>query len=573
MENLIKKALVYLIIFFMLYAGITSFVNPLNVSVLQVSMKQSQKQDVTVFYTEDEHDIKGLNVNKTISVLDDYKTFYYLIPAKYIYDINLLLHNEGEANVVDIKSVRVITAFSIKDLPAMKNTSFTIEDGEEKINVDTGLVFSVFQLTTHVKMVIVFGSILIILIFSKLINKLFKEKRNIRQNAKVAIFVGSIMFIGFVSTISYDTKKSALSGALPTRPTLSVSALLDTTLMKNTESYLKNQMVLRDELIADYYSFYELLQKDLYSYWYLTSKNGRSIILNNTDIKWDYVYENLANIEKLNNLLVEKEKPYYFYLVPSKEVINIDMFPSFSQYTYYDRVEYFIEEMKAMNINIVDLTEPLVKDTEETGVEIHYYTDHHWTIEAAFVGYQEIVKQLEADGIIDEVKPEFTSEFYEDWFAGSAARSIAYGYNFNQQKDDFKLIYTEGGSYTVSPVFKDKAVVGDFLDILDTKYLNPITKNMNRYAIYSNTKNKIVTNNNLKNGKTIVVLGDSYSGPVAIFLTQHFEKVIFLDQRDYEIGKITKFLEENEYDVVLNINYQDSLGDDSLFDYFSKDGK
>ncbi len=573
MGNFIKKALVYLTIFVMLYAGMTSFVNPLNVTVLQLSMKQSQKQDVTLYYTENEYDIKGLNVNKIISPSDEYKTFYYLIPAKYIYSLDLKYFNEGDANVVDIEKARVFTAFSIKTLNQLDNTTLTVEDGDELINVDTGFVFSVYQLTTHIKIVIFVGALLILLIFSKLINKLFKNSQNIRQNSKVALFVGSVMFIGLVSTVTYDSKKSALSGVLPTRPAFSVASVLDTTFMQNTESYLKNQMVLRDELIGDYYYFYQLLQKDLYSYWYLTTKNDRSLILNNTDIKWDYCKENLANTEKLNTLLVEKDKPFYFYLVPSKEVINIDLFPSFSQYIYYDRVEYFIKEMKAKNINIFDLTEPLVKEAEATEEEIHYYTDHHWTIESAFVGYQEMVKQFEADGIIEEINPEYKSNFYENAFAGSAARSIAYGYNFNQQVDNFKLIYTEGGSYTVSSVFKDDSVEGTFLDILDTKYLNPTLKNLNMYAIYSSTKNKKVTNNNLHNGKTIVILGDSYSGPVALFLTQHFENVIFLDQRDYKDGTISKYLADAEFDVVLNIIYQDSLGDDSLFDYFPEEAK
>ncbi len=572
MKNRVKKAIVYLIIIVALFLGMTGFVEPLNVSAIQVTMKQSQKEEVIVYYSENPYDIRDRKAIKIISPSEQYRTFFFLVPAKNIYNLDIQFNNQGESNVVDVKSVRVITAFSIKNYKDLKATNYTVEGDFERINIDTDYVFTDFQLTTHIIIILLFGSIFITLIFSKLINKLFKDEENIRRNSKVAIFAGGVIFVGFVSTITYDSNKSALSGELPELPKFSVGSVMDGTFMKNTENYLKNQIPLRDEAIADYYSFHQILQQNLFGgFRYITNLDGRDIILNNTDITWSYVKENITNIEKLSSLLETEEKPYYIYLAPSKEVVHAELFPSYKQYVYYDRVQYFIEEIDNKGINIVDLTEPLEKAAEDRGEEIHFYTDHHWTIDSAFVGYQEIAKGLVADGIVEESTTEYSSKHFEETFAGSAARGIAYGYNFNQQKDDFNLIYPEGGSYTLSGIYDQSSITGTFLEVLSNQYLNPINKNINQYAVYSNVTNKKLTNNNLKNGKTIVVLGDSYSGPIAFFLSQNFENVVLLDQREVEVGEVVNYLQTNDYDVVLNLNYYDSLGDTNLFNYFVED--
>ena len=63
---------------------------------------------------------------------------------------------------------------------------------------------------------------------------------------------------------------------------------------------------------------------------------------------------------------------------------------------------------------------------------------------------------------------------------------------------------------------------------------------------------KITTDN--KNGKTLLVIKDSYANALIPLLTQDYETVIAVDPRNY-YGKVTELVKEYEVDDCLIINY------------------
>ena len=57
-------------------------------------------------------------------------------------------------------------------------------------------------------------------------------------------------------------------------------------------------------------------------------------------------------------------------------------------------------------------------------------------------------------------------------------------------------------------------------------------------------------NTSIKNGKTIVVLKDSFGNSMVPFLIHNYEKIIMLDTRYYN-GSISDFVDEKDVDEVL----------------------
>lgn len=117
-------------------------------------------------------------------------------------------------------------------------------------------------------------------------------------------------------------------------------------------------------------------------------------------------------------------------------------------------------------------------------------------------------------------------------------------------------------------------MTGNFLEIRDFTKLYNINNYSGIYSVYNNnlvTNRKIVTNN-LDDNNTIVILGDSFARPVASFLSTNFKSVIILDQRYIDSNKIVNFLDTNadEIDVVINLNYINSLSNYKLFNYFNQ---
>lgn len=170
----------------------------------------------------------------------------------------------------------------------------------------------------------------------------------------------------------------------------------------------------------------------------------------------------------------------------------------------------------------------------------------------------------------DEV--EFSSQTYTDRFVGLLSRSVASGYRYNQSPDDFTLIYPrDSGSYTLTTLNDNFTQTGSFRELLDTSSLYGLTHYLDIYTfIHQTNRNKMITNNNIDNDSTVIVLGDSYSLPFAWYLSSNFKNVIQIDPRYKEVGFTEDYINANSdnIDAVINVNYLGTAADLSLFNYF-----
>ena len=80
--------------------------------------------------------------------------------------------------------------------------------------------------------------------------------------------------------------------------------------------------------------------------------------------------------------------------------------------------------------------------------------------------------------------------------------------------------------------------------------------------IRGNNALTIINNKNLKNGKKILVIQDSFANSLVPFLTQNFEEVHIIDLRSFNI-KISNYMEENDFDNILVLYNFINLATDS----------
>ncbi len=537
-------------------------------TVVTVNFKQSVNNPIEIQY----YLTKYQNVPTAITLdgknTTEYATYKFVIPAKYIYKLDLCFYAEkDEPSLVFVRDINITKIFNKLKLEHIDNTRY-IFDTNTVVNLVDNYPFSLFQIRTKLLIINLLITISFIFLLSRQINKLFHSNNILRDRLKVTVFIASIVSIFLMLIFIPHKDRSFLSGKLDQPPTLNLKSLLDTGFMKNTEKYLQSQFIYRETLIEDYYALNRLILKNQFSNKYISTSNQKDIIFTIRTLQKEIVDKNVEQITKINQLLKEKNIPYYFYLAPSKEVFYEEYLQNFVNDETKEIVNYFKTKMPS-NIKVNDLYQSLNIYSKEQGFETHFYTDHHWTPDSAYTAYLEILKQLSKDGLVNYNEPTLSKKTYKNTFSGSEARALAYGYRYHQRKDDFNLLYYSGGNYTTTSLVTGTIRYGSFLENMNMYQFQETEKYLNQYGAYSSVTNCQITNNNLDNNKTLVVLGDSYSLPIMFFLTANFENLILLDQRELNENFILNYLNNNEFIGVLNLNYYDTLQDEELFKYFN----
>lgn len=187
--------------------------------------------------------------------------------------------------------------------------------------------------------------------------------------------------------------------------------------------------------------------------------------------------------------------------------------------------------------------ESLMSHTNEY---IYFRTDHHWTQRGAFYGYEAFnrVAGFEAPQMTDyEIQS-------KDGFLG---------YLYNQAKDatlkkhaDTIEWFVKGENLRVSA----KAMENDSLTTYSSRLYNLPDHNATpKYGIFMGGDHQfaeIKTEN--KNGKTLLVMKDSYANTLLPFLVEQYETVLVIDPRNF-YSTVTDLTKEYSIDDMLIVNY------------------
>jgi hypothetical protein len=306
-----------------------------------------------------------------------------------------------------------------------------------------------------------------------------------------------------------------------------------------------------------------------YGQLYKTKYNQITFAVSKQDVS-----EPVESMHRLNKELNKHGIPLLYVQAPFKLPPDEQQLPDDVKDYANENVDNFLKGLSAEGIDYLDLRE----DYWSKGLnqnQLFFNTDHHWTINGAFLGYQEIAAKLNqsygfdiADQYMD--LDSYEQQLYKDFYIGSMGRRVGKAFGGT---DDFTLITPKFDTdYTVYELDygEEKIYKGSFRDaVLTNSYLDEKAPlDTNRYAAYHGDNAELrFVNHNVKNGK-VLIIKDSFGLPVYCFLSTGIHEVRALDVRLFK-DSVAEYAEKYDPDVVIILYNGDCFGG-SMFDFDAK---
>jgi len=183
-------------------------------------------------------------------------------------------------------------------------------------------------------------------------------------------------------------------------------------------------------------------------------------------------------------------------------------------------------------ILVVDAYSELEQHTDEY---IQFNTDHHWTGLGAYYAYIAFCKTAE---IVPLTQDEMTYKYIPNFLGSLYQKTLSTDLKNNPDRVEYWKVPMR----TKSQYFK-----GDYHKGLSTSMYAEEARGIYGYGVFLGGDYPMMRiSSEIKNGKRIVVIKDSYGNAFAPYLTSHYEDVFVLDYR-YFNGNILSLIKE--YDI------------------------
>ncbi len=392
----------------------------------------------------------------------------------------------------------------------------------------------------------------------KKIKELFADvkesnKNNFTTTAVFCVLIAGLTVASMVNPVK--TYSASEKRELAQKPEFTFDALFNGSYTADYEEFITDQFVFRDS--------------------WITIKNYAERTLGKTDsadkkddkgntIKGIYFAKDGYLIEKhtLNNEQLDKNLGFLknflnrysdnynvrVLIAPTASLALSDKLPLFAPIWDQDAMLDRVAELG----NFVDCRDVLKEHSDEY---IYYRTDHHWTTLGAYYAYTELCASL---GIEPYDYEYFDKRVLSDKFLGTLSSKV-------NMKTSYDELYTLDSNTTLSVSYPLSNRVTDTL--YEEKYLTGSDK----YSTFLDGNQPMVEiTTSVKNGKTLLLIKDSYSHCMVPMLTAHYEKIVLLDMRSYTRGiypYLTSLEAENQKvdDIVILYNAENFSEDRNIY--------
>ena len=379
------------------------------------------------------------------------------------------------------------------------------------------------------------------------------EKRIHKGNVVFLCLTVCFCFIigvgGLVNFIAKDRDFSESENrVLASFPKLTLSSIADGTFMKNFETYMSDQFVLRDRMIS-LKSYFDRLSG-------MRESNGVYIADDGFLIEKPSKYtakKAKAMTKSINSFM--KKYPEITKMVaisPNASYIYSEKLPSgIELHSQYSELKGILNRLEGENYSFLNVTKALKNAKEKS--DVFYRTDHHWTTRGAYAVFKAIADKWNLDR--SQVKYKFLTVSSD--FEGTLASKT--GIHDNKDKIEICLPENSEGSYIVSYESQDKRT---------TSLFEPSKlQQKNKYEVFlGGNYDKVVIDTVSKSRATLLIIKDSYANCLIPMLTPYFAKIIVVDPR-YMTESVHNIMDEYNISHVLFLyNLNTFLQDTSLED-------
>lgn len=365
-----------------------------------------------------------------------------------------------------------------------------------------------------------------------------------KNKALTAVFIIYILFFAVGSLIVKDRTFSDMENReLSDMPKLSGSTLASGEFFEDFETYLSDQIICKDFLMKLKVGTNRVLGQ---------TKVGDVFFAEDDMLIKDYVnpYNQLdKNIQYINEFTeANPDLELTWLIAPNACLIYKDRLPAHAScYDQREVMAYIIGNASA-DINIADCTNALMEAKEEY---IFYNTDHHWTMNGAYIGYVELCNALGTEALSKE---EYNIYVASDEFLGTLYSSAP---AFSQNADSIILYENPNGRYKVE--YLDKGNVSDSLYNYDN------LEKKDKYTTYLDGNHAIIKiSSNSDNREKLLVVKDSYAHSLLPLLADNFSEIYVVDLRYYH-DSVSELARTEGISRVVFINNLEFLSTDNNF--------
>lgn len=188
---------------------------------------------------------------------------------------------------------------------------------------------------------------------------------------------------------------------------------------------------------------------------------------------------------------------------------------------------------------------------------VYYRTDHHWTTFGSYLAYRAWAQD---QGLAPAAKESFEVRTVSDDFYGTSQSKTG----MNGISPDSIEAYVSEGQKQCRVTIHDTPKNGGVrtMDSLyDPEFLE--TKDQYSYFLGGNHPETVI-DTGVRNGKTLLLIKDSYAHCFAPFLTEHFQRIVMVDLRYFKGGLASVMEKEKVTDVMFLCNVIQFCSDRNL---------
>lgn len=364
--------------------------------------------------------------------------------------------------------------------------------------------------------------------------------------AVIALFLGLLTLCGvLVFAVPARSFSENENRKLAEFPEFHQNEVVSGKWQENLNDFLTDQFPLRDTLTAVSSALTRLvgirdmngayIGKDGY-YFELVTERG---------FPRDRYQNNLRHLEAF--AMAHPDLPVTVLLAPSAGIILPDKLPTFAE--LYDADRSYLEAKNMLaSCTVLDVRDTLTSAVRD-GAQIYYRTDHHWTTYGAYLAYTDYCA---SKGVLPKTYAEFAPHTASDEFLGTLYSKVLDA----SALPDTVEIPTVPDTLTVTADGEEISMFSS--DVLEGK---------DKYLVFfgGNYGEVVIRNEAATNGKTLLVVKDSYANSFVPFLAETYQTVIMIDPR-YFGGNVTDVIAaENVTDVLFLFEMSGFAHSDKLY--------
>ena len=299
-------------------------------------------------------------------------------------------------------------------------------------------------------------------------------------------------------------------------PEFSLKSLFAGEFTRDYETFITDQFVARDEWIALKTQTELLLgKKDTGGVYFCDD----GYLIEKTEVDDERIAANVEYVKKFTETLSDRFN-IRTLIAPTASLIHADKLPAYA--SIWDQAG-LLDRLSAELDGFVDCRDVLSAHADEY---IFYRTDHHWTTRGAYYAYTKLAESLGIKAITED-KLNITTLSEE--FYGTLLAKVNV-----QTSPDVLEKYESTSQPTVS------LDINLGLASADSLYVEEKLTVRDKYAYFLGGNDGLVDiTTSVKNGRTLLILKDSYVNCMLPLLVNHYERIVLIDLRSFNMGVVS----------------------------------